>query len=251
MGSSQLLIKKIKRKKRDKVFMNMETKVCKKCDIEKPEDEFYIEKKNLDGLMGTCKVCYSHNQKKWRKSNSVKVRERSRTYYENNKEKVSSYHQKYRNENHENILKKATEYRNNNREKIREDLRLWKKNNLDKVVDSRKQQGKRNEIDVIFNLKNRMRCRLYHFLVRNNITKKSKTFEIVGCTPEFLKEHLEKQFKEGMSWDNRSEWQIDHIIPLSSAKTEEEIYQLSHYTNLQPLWAEDNLKKGNKILKTI
>lgn len=69
-----------------------------------------------------------------------------------------------------------------------------------------------------------------------------------GCSPEFLKEHLERQFVEGMTWENRNEWHIDHIIPLSSAKTEDELYELCHYTNLQPLWAEDNLKKSNKVL---
>ena len=56
------------------------------------------------------------------------------------------------------------------------------------------------------------------------------------------------KFTTGMSWENRNEWHIDHKIPLSSAKTEEEIYELCHYTNLQPLWAFDNLSKGNKIL---
>ena len=80
-----------------------------------------------------------------------------------------------------------------------------------------------------------------------SITKKNKTFDIVGCSPESLKEHLEKQFTNGMTWDNRSEWHIDHIIPLSSAKTEEELYKLCHYSNLQPLWAGDNLSKGNKV----
>jgi hypothetical protein len=93
-----------------------------------------------------------------------------------------------------------------------------------------------------------MRSRLRSFLKTRNITKKNKTFDIVGCSPEFLKEHLESQFVEGMAWDNRKEWHIDHIIPLSSAKTEEDIYKLCHYTNLQPLWAEDNIKKSNKIL---
>ena len=97
-----------------------------------------------------------------------------------------------------------------------------------------------------------MRSRLLSFLKTRNITKKDKTFDIVGCSPEFLKEHLEKQFISGMTWDNRSEWHIDHIIPLSSAKTEDELYKLCYYENLQPLWAEDNLKKSNKIfLQTI
>jgi hypothetical protein len=51
-----------------------------------------------------------------------------------------------------------------------------------------------------------------------------------------------------MSWENRDEWHIDHIIPLSSANSEEELYKLCHYTNLQPLWAEENIKKSNKII---
>jgi hypothetical protein len=72
---------------------------------------------------------------------------------------------------------------------------------------------------------------------------------IIGCTPSFLKEYIENQFKDGMSWDNYGfyGWHIDHIIPLSSAKTEEDLYKLSHYTNLQPLWMIDNFIKGNSL----
>ena len=64
---------------------------------------------------------------------------------------------------------------------------------------------------------------------------------------EELKIHLEKQFKPGMSWDNRKEWHIDHIVPLASAKDEETMNKLCHYTNLQPLWAEENLSKGARL----
>ena len=106
----------------------------------------------------------------------------------------------------------------------------------------------RRKKDNLYGLINDVRYRIWIYLKRLNITKKNKTFDIVGCSPEFLKEHLESQFTDGMSWDNRSEWHIDHIIPLSSAKTEDELYKLCHYTNLQPLWAEDNLKKSNKII---
>jgi hypothetical protein len=59
---------------------------------------------------------------------------------------------------------------------------------------------------------------------------------------------FQTKFIDGMNWDNRGEWHIDHIIPLSSAKSEEELRKLCHYTNLQPLWEKDNLKKSNKIL---
>lgn len=94
-----------------------------------------------------------------------------------------------------------------------------------------------------------VRGRVKSFLKLKNITKQNKTFDIVGCSPELLKEHIEKKFTEGMSWELMGKYiHIDHIIPLSSANTEEEIYRLCHYTNLQPLWAEDNLKKSNKIL---
>jgi hypothetical protein len=59
--------------------------------------------------------------------------------------------------------------------------------------------------------------------------------------------HLESKFVDGMSWDNRSRWHIDHIMPLASAKTEEELVALCHYTNLQPLWAAENLRKSDKL----
>jgi hypothetical protein len=73
---------------------------------------------------------------------------------------------------------------------------------------------------------------------------------LVGCRLEVLIEHLESKFLYGMSWENygKDGWHIDHKIPLSSAKTDREIYELCHYTNLQPLWAKDNLKKSNKII---
>ena len=81
------------------------------------------------------------------------------------------------------------------------------------------------------------------------MTKNNKTFEMVGCDPTELKMYLEKQFENKMTWQNRDEWHIDHIIPLSSANTEEEVLKLCHYTNLQPLWIEENLKKSNKLKK--
>ena len=76
----------------------------------------------------------------------------------------------------------------------------------------------------------------------------NKTFEIIGCDGLFLKTHLESLFTSNMCWENYGEWHVDHIIPLSSSKNLNEFYKLCHYTNLQPLWAHDNLKKGSKIV---
>ena len=93
----------------------------------------------------------------------------------------------------------------------------------------------------------RLRRRMLHIFERKGWKKDIRTLEHIGCSPKELKEHLEKQFKGGMNWDNRGEWHIDHIIPLSSAKTKEELIKLNHYSNLQPLWAKENLCKGSKL----
>ena len=84
---------------------------------------------------------------------------------------------------------------------------------------------------------------------RRGFTKSSKTCEILGCDWDTLKEHFEKQFDDKMSWENHGTyWDIDHIIPVSSAKTEEDIIRLNHYTNLQPLESYYNrYVKRNKV----
>lgn len=97
-----------------------------------------------------------------------------------------------------------------------------------------------------------VRCK---FLIRNRLRqclkkkfwlKRSKFAEYIGCSKDELIKYLESLFTEGMTWENQGQWHIDHIIPLSSATSEEEMYKLCHYTNLQPLWALDNIKKSNK-----
>lgn len=86
------------------------------------------------------------------------------------------------------------------------------------------------------------------FRRKPSMNKNLNTLKLIGCSREELKLHLEKQFKSGMNWENYNYngWHIDHIIPLSTAKTFEEIVEkkLMHYTNLQPLWRLDNQKKG-------
>jgi len=114
----------------------------------------------------------------------------------------------------------------------------------------RERRKERQKNDPIYRMVNNVRSRLKKYLKKLSITKVNKTFEIVGCSPQELKNHIEKQFIDGMTWGNYGfyGWHIDHIIPLDSAKTEEELYKLCHYTNLQPLWWEDNLAKFSKIL---
>ncbi len=190
----------------------METKICSKCNLEQNKTEFRKDRTKKDGLRPNCKTCSKQYEENRRLTNPTLTKEKLKKFYENNPEKRQEYRKNYKSRKHE-------------------------------------QRKERRNSDVIFNLLNRVRCRIWKYLTINNITKKNRTLDIVGCTPQELKEHLEKQFSEGMTWENRVEWHIDHIIPLSSAKKEEELYKLCHYTNLQPLWAVENMKKGNKIVE--
>lgn len=108
-------------------------------------------------------------------------------------------------------------------------------------------QKRKLQTDPKFLLIRRLRNRLWYALKKKSWKKNTKFYEYIGCDLEFLKSHIESQFIPGMSWDNQGEWHIDHIIPLDSAQTEEELHKLCHYTNLQPMWAVENIKKGTKI----
>ena len=245
----------------------MKTKICSKCKIEKDVCEFFTDKSKKEGVYPSCKVCkkqyFSNNdvkikdyQQKRRMNNpdyGKQFREKNpdyvKNYYINNRTKMIDSVKKHYFKNKETILPKnrerALKYYYENIGIIKEKRKEYDKNNREKrnnYISDRKLNN------PIYRLSHIVRNRIKQFLKTNNITKKNTTFDIVGCTPEFLKEHLEIQFNNGMSWDNYGNWHIDHIIPLSLAKNEEEVYNLCRYTNLQPLWAEDNLKKSNKIL---
>lgn len=96
--------------------------------------------------------------------------------------------------------------------------------------------------------KTQMRVMVCNALAKKGYNKGTRTEKILGCSFDFLKQHIERQFLDGMSWDNREEWHIDHIIPMASATTQEEAMALNHFTNLRPLWAADNLLKNDKVL---
>jgi hypothetical protein len=204
----------------------METKVCTKCNIEKELKYFNKMSKVKCGVRSYCRECQSIESKKYRIDN---------------KEKIKEYNTKWNKENQEYYKKYFEEYNKLNYEKEKERKLKWSRDNKEYSNNYQKQRKKE---DILFRLKTNIRTSVNRYLKY----KSKHTFDIVGCTPQFLKEHLESQFIDGMTWENRSEWHIDHIIPLSSAKTEDELYMLCHYKNLQPLWAEDNLKKSNKII---
>lgn len=108
-------------------------------------------------------------------------------------------------------------------------------------------EQKKRENDPIYRMQLTARSRVKNYLKINGLVKDQSSIKFIGCTPEELAKHLESQFKDGMTWDNYGKWEIDHIYPISKAKTLEDVKRLSHYKNLQPLWAKDNREKSNKI----
>jgi hypothetical protein len=100
--------------------------------------------------------------------------------------------------------------------------------------------------DPLFKLSCNLRSLIGICIKNQGYSKKTRTAAILGCDYEFFHLYMEMQFKPGMNWDNQGEWHIDHKTPISWAKTEEEVIKLNHYTNLQPLWAVENIQKGNR-----
>lgn len=140
-------------------------------------------------------------------------------------------------------------YKKDNKKKIDEYMKKymekWKKENN----EYRKHyQMKRCKVDPEFKLRKTLRSRLYCALKRKNVEKGLSTLELTGCELPFLKKYKESKFTKGMTWENHGSWHLDHRDPICKfdLTKEEEQKKCFHYTNLQPLWAIDNLKKGGK-----
>jgi hypothetical protein len=209
----------------------METKICKDCLIEYPLDQLKQNKRYEDGYEPRCKKCNTIRTKKYRANNINKVRakgrERAKKYRED--PQYIAYVAQWRIDNKEQI--KAY----NQTPKAKKRIREYNK--------------EKYHTDPINKLKHTINSRFNKAIKIGGYKKKSRLNEIIGCSWEQLNSHLEKQFDKKMNWDNHGTyWETDHIIPLASAKNEDEIYKLSHYTNLQPLYWKDNREKSDKII---
>ncbi len=119
----------------------------------------------------------------------------------------------------------------------------WRKRHKHKNSIKRIERRKK---DPVFALKENVRAVTRNAFKRKRWNKGTQTHDLLGCDWIELKAWIESLFANGMSWDNMGEWHIDHKIPLASASTVEELRELCRFTNLQPLWARDNLSKGAK-----
>lgn len=173
-------------------------------------------------------------------------KEKKKAYSEANGEKIKAYKKAWNETNGE----KLKAYREANKEKQKASSKAYYQANKEKLNASNKHyKKKRRKEDPVYRLVNNMRNGLYQVL--SGKAKSSHTMEYVGMSPDELMNHLENKFTEGMTRDNYGKWHIDHIRPLASfdftgPDREEQLHIAWSHTNLQPLWALDNIRKGAK-----
>jgi len=200
---------------------------------------------------------------KWYQDNKEYVKERNKKYRENNKKMIlerekgyrilkkevnSKAQKQYYQENKDFVLKRSRQNYEKNKESIALRHKQYLKDNKDAMAKYQNEYRKnKRDTDVGYKMLTNCRHRIRNAIKRN--VKSAHTQKLLSCTIEELKQHLEKQFTEGMSWENYGKWHVDHIMPCASFDftREEEQFECFNYKNLQPLWANDNIKKSNKL----
>jgi hypothetical protein len=205
-------------------------KKCTKCGIDKCLEQFPKKSQSKDGYAWSCKSCVVEYGRIKDKDPNTKIKRQ-----EYNKIKNQSTEKKLQNKNWRN--EKGIEYNKK--------YRLNNKNQINIAATNRRKS------DINFKLKTNIRSLIYKSFKRKSegtYIKSKKTEEMLSCTLDEFIQYLQSKFTEGMTLENHGEWEMDHIIPLSTAETKEEIIKLNHYTNFQPLWKFDNRSKGVKML---
>ena len=231
-------------------------KRCSKCKEVKAFDEFSRESRNKNGLYSWCKECIRvaaiPRQRKYRKNNPEKARESNKQWRKNNPEKAREYNRKWKDNNREKVRAMNTKWAQNNKEWCQEyQQKYYQRNKKDITQRNRK----RYYNDPAYKLREIVRHEINHRL-KNGKGGESILPYVDWSSFEELKEHIENQWEEGMTWDNhaRDGWHIDHIIPQSVLLDGVESMDHPNFRkcwsleNLQPLWAKDNRSKSNTIL---
>jgi hypothetical protein len=240
--------------------------ICKRCQIEKSINEFGNDKNSKYGKKIYCRECELKRGREYREKNREKINQFAKDYRKNNPKKYQETIKKYLEKNpHMTSKERSKKYREKEewRQKFKESRDKWVLNNIDKIREQRKEyylnnkkkerlinnnwKKNKSKTDGFFRMKKNLRNRIREYLTGNSKSKRTK--EIVGLDKLEFKLYIENKFTNGMTWDNYGEWHLDHIIPLCKANNNEEALLLNHYTNLQPLWAEDNIKKNRKLWK--
>lgn len=202
---------------------------------------------------GESREKYLKSKRKSYDSNKSKIRKEQKEYYSKNKEKINQSNKANYNKNKERRNLQSKVWRENNPERNKELKKIWYEKNKHKRAGQTKL---RKEKDPLFKLKTAISNRIRNGIKSTGFCKNFKTKEILGCTYEEFKAYLESGFEPWMTWQNYGlyngelnyGWDLDHIIPLWTAKTEEEVISLNHYTNFQPLCSRvnRNIKRNKK-----
>ena len=195
--------------------------------------------------------------KQWILDNKDKIAIHRKHYYLNNKDKISAQYKQYRKHYYLNNKDKIAaynkqyqkQYRVDNKAAIAKSVKQYRLDNKSKLDVRRKQRLK---TDLLFSIICKLRSLVTGAFKRIGKNKTARTEQLLGCSWIEAKAHFEQLFKEGMSWENHGEWHIDHIRPVASFK-KDELHLMNHISNLQPLWAEENLgsKKVSDKIKWI
>jgi hypothetical protein len=198
----------------------MAKKYCWYCDKNLDTSLYHKSKNRHDGLQGMCKKCHKLYRSKWLDKNKIQYKEKCKEWSIKNKKHVSE-------------TKKI--WRNNNREYFREHQRKYK--------------ALKRKNDPIFRITANLRIRLRKAI--KGINKSKKTMELLGCSIEEFKEHIEKKFKKGMTWNNYGKWELDHIKPCCGFDLNDLDQQKKcfNYANIQPLWKKEHRQKTTEDTK--
>jgi len=222
-------------------------KTCSTCRIEKTLDSFNRDKHKKSGYRTQCKECCKKHREKNKANRALYFKE----YYAKNKDTVLSYRREYYLKNKERELAKAKEYTDKNKEAVRAREKKYRERTRgERKVYINNYRNNRRKTDDVYRLVSNVRARVSQFCRAVSINKNHSTLDAIGINPYDFKTYIESHFVDGMTWDNyghgKGKWSIDHTKPLCTAKTEEDVFTLNHYTNLRPMWWFDNLAKGGK-----
>ncbi|MDB4498304.1 hypothetical protein N9251_03075 [Gammaproteobacteria bacterium] len=213
-------------------------KVCSKCNERKPLSEYYFRVKSEGTLRADCKTCVSTKQKENRNKDLEGARARARENAVKFRDRKAAYDKEYHAANKEKKNRISREHYEANKEAYRQRAKEWRQDNL----ANRRQRYKD---DPSYRLKFLIAARMRSALGSD---KSAGTIELLGCDADYFKRHLESQFTTGMHWGQRGLWHLDHIQPLAAFDLTDPVEQryAFHWSNVQPLWAEDNLRKNDK-----
>ena len=192
-------------------------KTCTGCEQTKALTEFGKDSYKRDGLQSRCKACKNASNKKWKQNNRGKYNATQRIWRKNNREKSRASNRK---------SQQRPEYKKKRRARRRERYRT----------------------DPQYKLECNLRSRVGMAL--KGKFKSAPTMTLLGCSYTHAKDHLEKQFQPGMTWENQGKWHVDHMMPCASfdLMDPEQQRRCFHYTNLQPMWGKENMSKNDKII---